>query len=142
MVETWSMRHAAAPEKRKTKSVRVNMTAAHHDALTAIAERFGLSVASWLLTLGLRETDRLTPKALGRPPVPKLPKPPKPCPICRGTGKKTSGTRLEECFGCDGTGILRPPEGASKLCGSCHGRGSTAAGKCTNCSGTGAVLDP
>jgi len=48
---------------RKEESIRIRVTAAQKKALQAAAQRCGLGVSSWLLSVGLREAEQL-----GTPP--------------------------------------------------------------------------
>ncbi len=41
---------------RKEETVQIRMTAEQKELLAAAAERLGLPLSTWLLTLGLRET--------------------------------------------------------------------------------------
>jgi uncharacterized protein (DUF1778 family) len=60
------MKHARAsgPARRKVirkeESIRIRVTVAQKEALTEAASRDGLGVSSWLLMLGLRETQKAT----------------------------------------------------------------------------------
>jgi uncharacterized protein (DUF1778 family) len=42
---------------RKEETVQIRMTAEQKETLAAAAERRGLPMSTWLLTLGLREAD-------------------------------------------------------------------------------------
>lgn len=42
---------------RKEEMVQIRMTAEQKERLSAAAERRGLPMSTWLLTLGLQETD-------------------------------------------------------------------------------------
>lgn len=44
---------------RKEDSIRIRVTAEQKEVLTEAATKAGLGVSSWLLTLGLREVQRL-----------------------------------------------------------------------------------
>lgn len=43
----------------KEQSIRIRVSAAQKKALTEAAEKVGLGVSSWLLSLGLREVQKL-----------------------------------------------------------------------------------
>ena len=43
---------------RKEELIPIRLTAEQKEALVAAAERRGLPVSTWLLTLGLREADK------------------------------------------------------------------------------------
>lgn len=43
----------------KGQSIRIRVSEAQKKALTEAAEKMGLGVSSWLLSLGLREVQRL-----------------------------------------------------------------------------------
>ena len=45
-------------ESRKDDSIRIRVSEAQKAKLVSAAERAGLGVSSWLLSIGLREADR------------------------------------------------------------------------------------